>query len=506
MEQQNFLHKVKDFLKAKKEGFIALKKGTKIAIVIGVIAIILSTIFSISYAVKNKYDILFSGLDSIDAANISKELESRSVDTKIEGDIIYVPKKEVDKLRLELSPSISNGSQGFEIMDNGSGFGITDEEFQLKKQRMMQGEIEKTIKTFPQVETARVHITEGESSVFSKENKPGQAAVYLGLKSGQTLQENQIRSIISLVSASSHNVPKETVEVIDQNMTLLSEGLYDENGNATNGSKSNLESARQAEKELNEDLQKSINNMLEPIFGKGKVKVSVNSDLNFDSSEKTEIKIDPEKVIKSESRSENSSSDSAQSGSPVDNNMSNTGQGNGNGSSSKEENIEYEVGKIETKTITTVGEVKRITTSVAIDGVVNAKTIENIESMVAGAIGMDTSRGDDISVVAMEFDAQGKAQLEEAKLQEQKELIFKLVAYLVGGILLLIAIILVASYISKKKNEKELAAIMEGESEETSLNFIDENSESLTLEEEVKLFASKNPEEVTELIKIWLNE
>lgn len=78
-------------------------------------------------------------------------------------------------------------------MDDSSSIGLTDEEFQIKKQRMIQGEIEKTIKSFPQVEDTRVHITFGESSVFEKEAIPGSAAVYLMLKPGTTLEKNQIK-------------------------------------------------------------------------------------------------------------------------------------------------------------------------------------------------------------------------------------------------------------------------------------------------------------------------
>ena len=50
---------------------------------------------------------------------------------------------------------------------------------------MIQGEIEKTIKTFPQVEDTRVHITQGKESVFSTETTEGKAAVYVSLKPGQ---------------------------------------------------------------------------------------------------------------------------------------------------------------------------------------------------------------------------------------------------------------------------------------------------------------------------------
>ena len=92
------------------------------------------------------------------------------VDTKIDSstNTIIVPKDQVDKLRLELAPNLTSGSKGYELMDSGSSFGMTDEEFKIKKVRMQQGELEKTIKSFPQVEDARVHITEATRFCFCK--------------------------------------------------------------------------------------------------------------------------------------------------------------------------------------------------------------------------------------------------------------------------------------------------------------------------------------------------
>ena len=203
--QKNFIESIKEFINKSVDGFKKLDKNKKYAIGIGVVAIVLAIIFSFNYSVKNKYGILFSGLDTYDAANISKALEDKGVETKIEGNTIYVPKEQVDRLRLELSSTITNGSKGFELMDEGSSLSMTDEEFQIKKLRMLQGELEKTIKTFPQVEDARVHITQGKESVFTNENKEGKAAVYIALKAGGELDESQIKSIMSLVSASSTN-------------------------------------------------------------------------------------------------------------------------------------------------------------------------------------------------------------------------------------------------------------------------------------------------------------
>lgn len=508
---QNFIQSITGFVKNARAKIKALDKSKKYAIAIGVIAIVLATVFSMSYSMKNKYGVLFSGLDTYDAASISKILEDKGVETKIEGNTIYVLREQVDKLRLELSSSITNGSKGFELMDEGSSLSMTDEEFEIKKLRMLQGELEKTIKTFPQVEDSRVHITQGEESVFSQSSKPGKAAVYVSLKAGKSLEETQIKSIISLICASSVNVPKQNVEVIDQNMNLLSEGIYDENGNAVKGL--GLAASRQAEKELSEELSDSLIEMLEPIFGKGKVKATVNANLNFDTVEKSEIKVDPNKVIKSEIRNENSSKDETQTGSPVDNNMNNTAEGEQTGNSSKEEQIEYEVGKTETKTITTSGEVKRITASVAIDGNFPEETVGNVEKMVASAIGMDMDRGDELSVVAMEFNAQSENIFDNNGTTQEALKKRMINIAIIAGVILLVLIIAIIAYLiyRNKKNKPEeedeiavedandLIAKMAREKEI-------ERTKEFSLEDEIKIIASQSPEEVTKLIKTWLND
>lgn len=508
---QNFVQSIKEFIKNTRAKYKALDKNKKYAIIIGIVAVILATIFSISYGVKNKYGILFSGLDSYDAANISKTLEDNGVETKIKGDTIYVPRQQVDKLRLELSPTITNGSKGFELMDEGTSLSMTDEEFEIKKLRMLQGELEKTIKTFPQVEDARVHITQGEESVFSKSSKPGKAAVYVSLKAGKELDETQIKSIISLVSASGRNIPKQNIEVIDQNMNLLSEGIYDENGNPVKGV--GLAASRAAERELSEELRESLIEMLEPIFGKEKVKATVNANLNFDNVEKSEIKIDPDKVIKSEIRSENTLNDGGQTGSPVDNNMNNTAEGENTGNTSKEEQIEYEVGRTETKTITTSGEVKRITASVAIDGDLPPATVANVEKMVASAIGMNTERGDELSVVAMEFNPQQENPFDNEAVSPEimKERMIN-IAIIAGAILLVLIILLIAYLIYRSRKDK-----YEDEEEEAVEDANDliarmarekeiERTREFSLEDEIKVIASQSPDEVTKLIKTWLND
>ena len=525
MEQEkNESKKFSAVLEEKKKNFKSMSKEKKTTLYVVTGGVVLASLFSAGYAMKNKYDVLFTGLDDIDAKNIVKQLEDESVDVKIDGSTIYVPKKEVDKLRLELSSTITNGSQGFELMDSGSGFGMTDEEFKLKKQRMIQGEIEKTIKTFPQVESARIHITPGEESVFAKDSVPGKSAVYVNLKPGQKLSEEQVSSIVSLVSASSYNIPKQNVEVIDQNMNLLSEGMFDEKGNFTSTKKaSELDIAREAEKKYNEDLKLSLRELLEPIFGEGKVKISVNTDLNFDTEDKKVLVVDPNRVAIKEHRSENSSTEEGVTGSPVDNNMSAPTNGTGDTSEAREENLEYITGQSETVTSVAKGEVRNISTSVVIDGVANEEDIQRVEQMVQTAVGYNPNRGDRVSVISMEFSNALKEE-EKARLEAERKQAVTKMAIVTGGAIGMIALVaLILSILNKKKKKSEELAMIDGEFEddniadaiaevEEAMNIAREESAfaddktQLTLDAEIKDFAEKNPEQTVELLKIWLNE
>ncbi len=512
MDTKEIAKKSKEFVKDKTDKFKALKTTKKLALGVIVLALISAIIFGVKYAKDSKYGVLFSGLESKDALSVTQELEAKGVDMKIKGSTIYVPKEQVDKLRIEMSPMITSGSQGFELMDEGSSFGLTDEEFEIKKNRMIQGEIERTIKTFPQIENARVHLTQGQESVFADESIEGKAAVYITIKDGEKISEEQVRSIMSLVSAAGLNIPKQAVEVIDQNMNLLSEGLFDENGNAVVAQGGGLNLARNAERSLNKDLERSIKGLLEPIFGVGKISVTVNSDLNFDTTETTQIVVDPNRVAILEERSENTSKEPNQSGGTIDNNMSVQGVETENGEQqTKEEHLEFSTGQTETKTIKAQGEINRITASIAINSEIDAGTMRDIEEMVENAVGMDAERGDSVSVVAMNFtpvDLEDE-QLAKAEAEKKKKM-------LVAGVvtLVLVALGVGAMFMMKKKKKQEEL------SEDEELDYInqqieqmegkfatgEDDAESISLEDEVKQFSAENPEQVTEIINKWLND
>lgn len=522
--------KLSDFLKGFKEKIKSLSKTMKIAIVVAIILFVGAMIFLIINANNNKYGVLFSNLDPNDAKVVTEKLKEKKVENKVSGNTIYVAKESVDELRLELAPDLTNGSKGYELLDQGQSFGMTDEEFKIKKQRVLQGEIERTIKSFPEVENARVHLTLAEESVFVKDNKPGKASVFLKLKTGTKLSKEQVRSILALVSGATANTPKENIEVIDDKMNLLSKDLFDENGNET-VSASSLEKQKGIETDFNSKLEKAVLDMLEPVIGKGKVKAKISSELDFDSKKKTQVVVDPNKVAVSEQTSKETSNQPTgqTSSSPVDNNMTNSTSNNtGNAQATKEEQkVNYEVGKTETTVISAPGEVKRISASVIVDGNLDTKTQDNIKSAVAAAIGFKQDRGDQISVLGMAFDQEQKQAIQnqlsemekEAQAAKQKALYTKIAIAGGIGLLAILAIILFAKKKRKNKNNKEdilgleevntLDVLIEdGINPKDKMEFapidFDIENENSHLEKEIRKYANEKPEQVADIIKSWM--
>ncbi len=518
---KKLLEKVKGLL----EKFKSQNKKIKVAVVVAIIAVIIAIISGIFYSSSNKYQMLFSNLDPTDAQTVINTLNDSKVETKIDSttNTIWVPKEQVDNLRLELAPTLTSGSKGYELMDSGSSFGMTDEEFKIKKVRMQQGELEKTIKSFPQVEEARVHITEAKESVFAKESEPGKAAVYLKLKKGTTINEDQVKSIVALVSGSVENIPRENIDVIDGNMNLLTKDINNDKTDSV--SSETMTKQQDAEKAYEDKLRKAIVELLEPIIGKDKVKATVNVNLDFDSKQNTQTVVDPNKVIISQENSKEANTGgtaAATAQSPVDNNMTNTATnttGDTSTSSKEDQKTNYEVGKNESKVISAPGEVKRLTASVVVDGTLDAATQLTLENSIGNAIGLDALRGDKVSVLGMAFDTtlqdQAKAEVDamnaEATTTNTNRMM--IIAGILGTLLLGLIIFLLVKRRKKKKVENEQLlntliddTIIPKEPETFDPIEFESKTQKSHLENEIKKYATEKPEQVVEIIRSWLAE
>ncbi|MGH4050377.1 MAG: flagellar basal-body MS-ring/collar protein FliF [Clostridium sp.] len=504
------------------QGWGNLSKNKKIAysILAGVIIIALGSF--IVAASQTKYDVLFSNMTEEDSGAILTKLDEKKVSYKVTGTSILVPKADIDSLRMQLMSEVTmtNGSQGFELFDS-SKMAPTDTETKIMYQRALSGEIERAIKSFSEIEGSKVNLVLPDSTAFVKETEPASASVVLILKSGTKLNDSQVKAIVALLTGAVENLPKENVSIISDKFVLLTEGLYDEEDvTVTKSTGDQQELKAQVEKALEAKIMK----VLEPIYKDG-VKVSVNSELDFDAITKNSVTYDPKGgVIVSSNDNEtwNGGTSTGLSTSPVDaaaQNTSPTTTKDGN-IVNKEGTKNYENSKTEENVVQAPGGIKKLTTSVVLDGNLDQATRTSVNNLVAQAIGYSGTRGDTISIEGLNFDSVSKKAAEQSLLDIEnadaaaaKKLLYTRIAYGALAIMLFI-IVLVAIRRSSKKTQ----AVPKGIDMIISDNIdpkVEEKFEPIEfggkskkarMEDEVKKYAADKPEQVADIIKSWLSD
>lgn len=528
------MNKLSQWFKNLIEKWKALSKNKKIAFGLIFTAVIASLIYLGVYFGSTKYEVLFSNMNSTDSASVYKQLQTDKVDAKVQGNSILVPKGQVDELRMKIlsEVNLTNGSQGFEILDK-SQFGSTDEQTKINYQRALQGELERTIKSFSEVQNARVHLVLPDDTAFVKDTQAGSASVTVQLKTGQKLSQDQVRALVSLISGAVKNIPKENVQVMDSNLTLLSKNLYNntKEGDADSSSTTSTDEQQKLTEKYEKAQEQNLLNMLEAVYGKDKVKVKVNADLDFDAVQQDSTTYDPKSVVVSEHNIKDTTGNNTNttSNSPVDNNMTNSTATTGNnGATTHDETTKnYDVSKVEQKTIKAPGSVKRLTASVALDGNVDDATKTSIKNLATTAIGYDQNRGDTISIEGIPFDTTAKDNakkdldaMNKADAQAKKNKMYAIIGSIAA--LVIASAVGVILWRRKKRSEEDLFddeldskgidVIIGDEMDATKQQpkfkpvELESQNEQTHVENEIKKYAKDKPEQVVDVVKSWLAE
>jgi len=503
------------------QGFGNLSKSKKIAysLLAGVIIVALGSF--IVMASSTKYDVLFSNMTPEDSGAILTKLKEKKVTYKVNGSSILVPKAQIDSLRMELvsEVKITEGSQGFELFDNGK-MAPTDTETKIMYQRALAGEIERAIKSFPEIEGAKVNLVLPENTAFVRETEPASASVVIKLKAGTKLNTPQVKAIVSLLTGAVENLPKENVSIVSDKFLLLTEGLYDKEADTLTGS---TDKQQELKAEVEKSLEEKIMKVLEPIYKTG-VRVSVNTDLNFDAIKKDSVTYAPKGTIVSSHDTEtwNGGTSTGLSTSPVDNAAQNTSP-----TDTKDGNIvvkdgtkNYENSKTQESVVTAPGGIRKITTSVVLDGNLDQNTRTSVNNLVSQAIGFSGARGDSISVEGLNFNSDSKKSAEKALLDIDnankaaiKKALYTRIAF--GALDILIFILLIVA-IRKASKKKEIASdgidmmigdnITPKQQEFFAPIEFEVNDKKSNMEKQVKKYAADKPEQVADIIKSWLTE
>src|SRR6185436_16769015 len=131
----------------------------------------------ILWAGRSRYEVLYSHLSQKDAADATVELKKLNIPYQLANKdnmvMILVPTEKVYDTRLNLAgQGLPRGNGvGYEIFDQPK-WGSTDFTQKVNYKRALEGELQRTISSLQQIESARVNITVPEPELFTEREKP----------------------------------------------------------------------------------------------------------------------------------------------------------------------------------------------------------------------------------------------------------------------------------------------------------------------------------------------
>jgi flagellar M-ring protein FliF len=382
-----------------------------------VIALVLGGAYYIN---RPGYETLYVGLDTSDLNQISMAMASGGMDFQVgtDGKSIQVPVGQTSKIRLFLAerglPNSTNA--GYELFDNVGSLGLTSFMQEVTRVRALEGEIARTIQTIDGISAARVHIVMADRGSFRQAEQKPTASVMI--RASQTTGRESAASIRHLVASAVPGLSIDDVTILDSAGQLLASG--DDPSNST------LNRSLNIVQNVQQELEGNIDKALAPFLGMDNFRASVTAKLNTDAQQVQETIFDPESKVERSVRTTKDSQKSEQvNGDTATTVEQNVPQGGPKGTAGpkstdqndkKEEQTNYE---INTKTVATVRNgytVDKLSIAVVLnkgrvtkllgepfDQTKYDNFLADMQKIVASAAGIDNTRGDVISVTAMDF-------------------------------------------------------------------------------------------------------
>jgi flagellar M-ring protein FliF len=543
----------------------ALTWSQRISLV-GLAAAVVGGIVALIYFMnQEQYQTLYSDLGHEEAGTIVERLKAQKVLYTVDdsGKSIKVPSDRVNELRLQLaSEGLPQGGKiGFEIFDR-TNLGMTEFVERVSYKRALEGELARTILSLKEIGQARVHLVLPKDSLFEDREEETKASVVLKLKSGRQLSESVVSGIVHLVSSAVEGLTPGNVTVVDANGRMLSESNSGTPEEALTTAQMELKTHTEKE------LTAKIINILEPVVGEGRVKADTSVLIDFSRREETEEKFDPQAIIRSQVKSQEQSQPAAAATAPapaagVPGTKSNGADpgptfiplaaGGGASFSKQSETTNYEVSKVVRKTLEPTATIQKLSVAVIVDDALqpqragetaeprktaprSPEDLKKIKDLVSAAVGIDSGRGDLLTVENIAFEA--PPEMEDAPtgfLPELKTLGRPALRYTSLLILFLLAYLLLYRPLSKRifvsvdetlsaratgkevaesapalslatpKTVKELEAAL-GESLNTPQVTAGDINKTDILKQRIAEFVQREPEKGAQLVRSWLIE
>ncbi|APZ43002.1 flagellar basal-body MS-ring/collar protein FliF [Acidihalobacter ferrooxydans] len=426
-------------LKAQFEAFSKLPMLRQFGLLAGLAASVALGTAIVLWSQQPNYDLLFGGLSSKDAEQVTSALRRASIPYRVDPGTgaILVPAGDVYRARLKLAgDGLPKGTANpmSLLTKNQGAFGFSEFMQKVQYQQALQLELERTIASLDSVQSDRIHLAIPKQSVFIENSPRPTASVLVNLYQGRTLSSEQVQGIVHLVASSVPGLSAKNVTVVDQNGNLLTGNQSPTSPNGAALSTAQYDMARR----LDRLYERRIKNILVPIVGSGGVRAQVDTSLDYSLIDTTSQTYNPkDQVVRSQQLTDNRrwgqikqgavpgalTNQPPPAGVPANQSVNQPGvtavkpgtqppllQEN------KSSTQNYEIGQTIQHIQPAPGVVKRLSVAVVVDyqtakgpkGTVISKPLSkqeltNITSLVKEAVGFNAARGDTVNVVNAPF-------------------------------------------------------------------------------------------------------
>lgn len=360
--------------------------------IVGVVAILMVILSILWWIASPTWTPLFPvEITDVEKTSVTNALTNAEIDYKYDEASKKILIKNEDVLKahsvLETKGIPQKNGIGLEMFSN-SEYGLSEFVQGINYQRAMEEELVRSIRLIKGIKDVRVHLAIKKQSIFEEKKEDSKASVILTFKENALVDTGMVRGVQQIIAAAIPSLSAGSIVILSDDGRVLTHDSDDSYGVETNA--------------LEQKYTNSISKLLSSYFDHTAYSVTV--DVKFDKKKKVTVEENylPDArtgkgyLLKSRQSEKKSDVDAI--------------QGAGQNQNLREEEFAYS--KERSEIVYPVGSVEKISAAVVIQRELAKSEKDALQDLIFNSIGMDSARGDTISIIAVNRTAQKLASSE----------------------------------------------------------------------------------------------